>query len=92
MFMAHLGDMVYFPGYGVYPIVTTCGKWCDAGRPIAHIGALVACPGMPAVVLTGAPRCLDVGKPVSRVGDLAYSPKCKFGMIITGNPRCIVAY
>ena len=87
---AHVGDMVFFPAKGTYPIGSGGPMWVDQGRPVAHIGDIVICPGVPGVIISGAPRTIDSGRPVARIGDHAYSPDCQIGVIISGNTQCIL--
>lgn len=84
--VARIGDMVYFPKCGVYPIVSG-GPWIDQ-TPVAHIGDVVACPTM-GIIISGAMTFIDAGRPVARIGDIVVSPKCKIGIIISGDPMFI---
>lgn len=79
-----IGDWVFFPKKGVYPIVSGNCSWLTTYRPNSCVGDIVACPGG-GVMITGACGCLISGRPQCRIGDLAYSPKCGIGIAVTGN-------
>lgn len=81
--VARVGDLVFFPKCGVYPIITGGPLWWDSYRPLAHVFDFIPCP-KGALIITGSITFIDTFRPVARLGDFAYGPKCKFGIIFTG--------
>jgi hypothetical protein len=84
--VARVGDFVYFPECGKYPIFSGGPLWFDSYRPLAHMFDGIACPGG-AAIITGSLTFVDTFRPVARLGDIAYGPACQFGIIVSGSMR-----
>jgi len=81
---SQIGDSVFFPKCGVYPLISGNPLWVNSFRPQCCIGDKVACPGG-ATVITGDSFCTISGIPTSGIGDKCFGKKCKIGIIITGS-------
>jgi len=78
-------DMVMYPSCGAYPIVTGNPLWLEAGLPVAHLGAIVACPGG-GWIASGSMTLLNSSIPTARLFELAGSIRCGAGFIMTASP------
>jgi hypothetical protein len=81
---SQVGHSVYFPKCGLYPIASGGTMCLNELMPQSRIGDKVSCPGG-AFLITGDALCTDTMIPTCGIGDLAFGPKCKIGIVCRGS-------